>query len=396
MHLVTLSSTLTLVILAVLGAGARSEVTAPVSGRERVVLPERRLMIATRRLAEVDPRVDSATSARAHQHGVDLADDWEETKGASGGGQGRVGFPFRRDRRGKGLARLERRVVDADEESAAEAKGTKLRITYPRPTREFAPERASTLAAGDDRSSASNADGYGQVEQRAQRDPRWKLLEDDDDESAGVTWSQPEDIGADAKATSTSQLLVVTDGRVGVIDALRASLESSGGSLGEVVPTKSWIVIGGPDAARAASEVPGVMWVGPLSPQDAIARAWDPILAAIYSGDKTDIKQELANVETIGSRVTIKVFVPPLNGDFGDRTRELIDALVARIRAGIIDASGDLLASVTASSSGRFALVSVKQDSLPHAIEWLSSRRAVHRVEPRFRVQRMARLPPVV
>jgi hypothetical protein len=106
-----------------------------------------------------------------------------------------------------GIARLGRRVVDAEDELAAEANGTKPHLTSPRPARvASSTQRASTRAAGDDRPSIANGS--------KKPDPRWKLLDDDDD-SVDVAWSKPEDLGADAKATSSSQLLVVTNGREG-------------------------------------------------------------------------------------------------------------------------------------------------------------------------------------
>jgi hypothetical protein len=342
----------------------------------------------SRRLIEADPRYGSAVRRVL----IDVGD-------AEGGGRDRgAGTPRagafdatpHRQRRvnGVGVARLGRRVVDAEDELAAEANGTKPHLTSPRPARvASSTQRASTRAAGDNRPPIANGS--------RKPDPRWRLLDDDDDDdSVDVAWSKPEDLGADANATSSSQLLVVTNGREGIADDLRASLVANRGSLGEVVPVQSWIAIGGPDAARAAAAVPGVTWVGPLRPEDTVARAWDPILAAIHAGDQPRMKRALENVETFGGSVSVQVFVPPLEADDVDTTRELVDALAGRIRADVVEASGDPMASVTLARGGRFVFVRVQVQSLPRTIEWLSKRRAVHRVSPKHVVYGSSRLPP--
>ena len=402
-----------LVILAARVAGVRAQVHAAVSSgggqnrwalfawkhvsTVRDALGEEARSRRVRKLIETDPRFGSAVRRVLADVG-----DAMSPHAAEGGGdvartpRGVFDTPPRQRgmNNGVGVARLGRRVVDAEYESAAEGNGTKSRLTSIRPIR-VAPstERASTRAAGDDRPNTQNG---LEKENGSRRDPRWRLLEKDDDEddSAGVAWSNPKDLGADAKPTSVSQLLVVTDGREGIADTLRASLDAHGGCLSEVVPVQSWIAVGGPDAARAAAAVPGVKWIGPLRPEDAIARAWDPILAAIDAGDEPQIRRVLANVESFGGRVSIEVFHPPLDADDVAVTRELVNALVALITEDIVEVSGDPFASVTASSGGRFAMVIVSFGSLPRTIKWLSSRRAVHRVSPRQMVRSMSRLSP--
>jgi len=341
-----------------------------------------------RKLIETDPRYGSAVRRVL----TDVGD-------AEGGGRDRgAGTPRagafdttphrQRGMNSVGIARLGRRVVDAEDELAAEANGTKPHLTSPRAARvASSTQRASTRAAGDDRPPIANGS--------KKPDPRWKLLDDDDDDSVDVAWSKPEDLGADATATSSSQLLVVTNGREGIADDLRTSLVANRGSLGEVVPVQSWIAVGGPDAARAAAAVPGVTWVGPLRPEDTVARAWDPILVAIHAGDQPSIKRALANVETFGGFVSVQVFVPPLEADDVDATRELVGALAGRIGAELVEASGDPMASATVSRGGGFVLVRVRVQSLPRTIEWLSQRRAVHRVSPKHVVHSTSRLPPL-
>jgi hypothetical protein len=402
-----------LAILAALVAGARAQVHAPVgiSGSQkrgalfagehlssvRDAMGEEAWSRRARKLIETDPRFGSAVRRVLADVGDAMSPhDVEGGGDVSGAPRGVFDTPPRQRGMdgGVGVAHLGRRVADAEYESAAEANGAKLHLTSLRPTRvASSTERVSTRAAGDDRPITPNG---SEKDNGARRDPRWRLLEDnnDDDNSAGVVWSNPTDLGADAKPTSASQLLVVTDGREGIADTLRASLDANGGSLGEVVPVQSWIAVGGPDAARNAAAVPGVTWVGPLRPEDAVARAWDPILAAIDAGDQPRIRRALANVENFAGRVSIEVFVPPLDADDVDVTRELVGVLVARIAEDIVEVSGDPFASVTASSGGRFALVSVPFGSLPRTIEWLSLRRAVHRVSPKQVVHSKSRLLP--
>ena len=301
-----------------------------------------------------------------------------------------ISFPStgRVERRGKGLASLERRVIDIREEFAAEANGTKARHTSVKSTSTMSTEPASARSVSRKEHHHSNASGV----RKGNKDPRWGLLvfDDKDDHPS----SHPEDLGRDSTSTSSSQLLIVTDGRGGVVDALNASLHSHGGTLGDTVPTMSYIAIGGLDAARDAADVPGVIWVGSMRPQDAVSVAWDPILAAIESGNHDAIKRTLSNVETIRGFITVMVFIPPLQSDSGDATRGLVESLAVRIRAGIVVAMGGIPASVTASSSGRFVLVYVKTEGLPRAIEWLSTCKAVHRIEPKFIFHNAARILP--
>ena len=70
-----------------------------------------------------------------------------------------------------------------------------------------------------------------------------------------------------------------------------------------------------------------------------------------------------------------------------------MDALAARIRDGLANASGDPLASASASSSGSFVSVSFAAAAAPRAVEWLASLRAVHRVAPVLRVRERSRVP---
>ena len=131
---------------------------------------------------------------------------------------------------------------------------------------------------------------------RAGRDVRWGLLEDPDDaddadadadDPSVAKWSWLETMG-NATSHSTAQFLVATDGGEGTRVALAAALASATAGRAAVVgyiPTASFAVVGTPAAAAAAEAVPGVLWVGPLTPADRTARAWDvilPLLADVY------------------------------------------------------------------------------------------------------------------
>ena len=287
--------------------------------------------------------------------------------------------------------------MDAEDELAAEANGTKPRLTSPRPGPRggigaSAKRASATRDAGEDRPKIPTTDGP----ERKNLDPRWRLLldDDDDDDDDDAVWSNPADLGADATASSSSQLLVVTDGRAGVAAQLADALATNGGALGEIVPALSWTAIGGPRAANAASAVPGVTWVGPVRPEDAIARAWDPLFEAIARGDRARVADAIRSFDGgfVGGRIAARVYPPSLgtpdgtpDGTPGD-TRGIVDALAARIRDGFANASGDPLASASASADKKFVSVSFTADAAPRAVGWLASLRAVHRVAPVLRV----------
>ena len=126
-----------------------------------------------RKLIEADPRYGSAVRR--------VLTDVGEAEGA--GGDRGAGTPRagafdstprrRRGVNGVGVARLGRRVVDAEDELAAEANRTKPHLTSPRPARvASSTQRASSQAAGDDRPPIENGS--------RKPDPRWRLLEDDE------------------------------------------------------------------------------------------------------------------------------------------------------------------------------------------------------------------------
>ena len=398
---------------------ARADVHAPVGfGRGQTFLRSARKVFNTegggdddargRRLVENDPRYGAAVRRVLL---ADARDGPSEGGGEGAGDESGVVTPPRHDtdtpqrRVNVGVARLARRAVDAEDELAAEANGTKPRLTSPRPGPRgglgASAKRASTTRdAGDDRPKIPTTDGP----KRENLDPRWRLLLDDDDDDDDV-WSNPGDLGADATASSSSQLLVVTDGRAGVAAQLADALAENGGALGEIVPALSWTAIGGPRAANAASAVPGVMWVGPVHPEDAVARAWDPLFEAIARGDRARVDDAIRGFDGgfVGGRIAARVYPPSLgtpggtpdstpDGTPGD-TRGIVDALAARIRDGLANASGDPLASASASSSGSFVSVSFAAAAAPRAVEWLASLRAVHRVAPVLRVRERSRVP---
>ena len=301
-----------LAIFAAIVSVARADVHAPVGfGRgQTFLLSARRVFDAEaggddarvetrRRLVENDPRYGAAVRRvlleGARDGPSEGGGEGAGTRDESGPPRHGADTPKRRD--GVGVARLARRAVDAEEELAAEANGTKPRLTSPRPGPRgglgASAKRASTTTrdAGDDRPKIPTTNGP----ERKNLDPRWRLLFDDDDDDDDV-WSNPGDLGADATASSSSQLLVVTDGRAGVAAQLADALATNGGALGEIVPALSWTAIGGPRAANAASAVPGVTWVGPVRPEDAIARAWDPLFEAIALGDRARVDDAIPRI----------------------------------------------------------------------------------------------------
>ena len=371
---------------------ARADVHAPVGfGRGQTFLRSARKVFNTegggdddargRRLVKNDPRYGAAVRRVLL---ADARDGPSEGGGEGAGDESGVVTPPRHGtdtpqrRVNVGVARLARRAVDAEDELAAEANGTKPRLTSPR----LGPrgglgasaKRASTTRdAGDDRPKIPTTDGP----ERKNLDPRWRLLLDDDDDDD--VWSNPGDLGADAIASSSSQLLVVTDGRAGVAAQLADALAENGGNLGQIVPALSWTAIGGPRAANAASAVPGVMWVGPVRPEDAVARAWDPLFEAIARGDRARVDDAIRGFDGgfVGGRIAARVYPPSLGtpgGTPGD-TRGIVDALAARIRDGLANASGDPLASASASSSGSFVSVSFAAAAAPRVPPRRASRR---------------------
>ena len=223
-----------------------------------------------------------------------------------------ISFPStgRVERRGKGLASLERRVIDIREEFA-EANGTKARHTSVKSTSTMSTEPASARSVSRKEHHHSNASGV----RKGNNDPRWGLLvfDDKDDHPS----SHPEDLGRDSTSTSSSQLLIVTDGRWGRRRAQRivafARRDPRRYGTDHVLYRHRW-----PRCRTRCGRRPGVIWVGSTRPQDAVSVAWDPILAAIESGNHDAIKRTLSNVETIRGFITVMVFIPPLQSDSGD------------------------------------------------------------------------------
>ena len=95
-----------------------------------------------------------------------------------------------------------------------------------------------------------------------------------------------------ATSTSTAQFLVATDGSEGARVRLAAALSSTRGAVVGYVPTASFVVVGTPATAAAAEALSGdVLWVGPLTPADRTARAWDvllPLLTDVYNDDESN------------------------------------------------------------------------------------------------------------
>lgn len=107
----------------------------------------------------------------------------------------------------------------------------------------------------------------------------------DADDPSRAKWSWLETM-SNATPRATAQFLLATDGSEGVRVRLAAALASARGAVAGYVPTASFAVVGAPPAAAAAEKVPGMLWVGPLTPADRTARDWDVILsllADVYS-----------------------------------------------------------------------------------------------------------------
>ena len=165
---------------------------------------------------------------------------------------------------------LERRVVHVHDELDAERDGLRRPLISPNAS----PSPARRLL-GAPSASASTSD--------ASDDARWRLLSSGAVASAEVdptapAWTHLEVMG-DATPDSFAQFLVATNGDPRVVDALVAAVVPLGGAVGGAVPTATRVVVGDPSVAAAARDVPGVLWVGPLTPQDVTSRAFDEMLA---------------------------------------------------------------------------------------------------------------------
>ena len=73
---------------------------------------------------------------------------------------------------------------------------------------------------------------------------------------------------------------------------------------------------GGPGAAAAALDVPGVTWVGPLEPGDTRATAWDDVLNAMQSAVESSnvsslLRRFAIDVEHDTGRVLLEAVLPP-------------------------------------------------------------------------------------
>ena len=316
--------------------------------------------------------------------------------------------------------KLERRVVDVYAECAAEQAGRHPRL----------------VQRGDGKSSR----GRELREEGGRRDARWGLLmeESDDldgdgDDASRAKWTWLEMMG-NATSRSTAQFLVVTDGSERVQIALAAALASAGGAVAGYVPVASFVVVGTPTAAAAAMAVPGVLWVGPLTPADRTTRTWDfilPLLAQVYAARSgtavgangqvswtnatardaamaaaTSILSAGGIIVDASGRVMVEVVLPPLimigaastkrrrneEGGGGGVAMDVgVPALLAiaaarEFAAGVVAAALDEGAWARPVPASSKVLVGVRPEGLAAAVAWLGAHRAAHWVAPHLRL----------
>ena len=308
---------------------------------------------------------------------------------------------------------LERRVVHVHDELDAERDGLRRPLISPNAS----PSPARRLL-GAPSASASTSD--------ASDDARWRLLSSGAVASAEVdptapAWTHLEVMG-DATPDSFAQFLVATNGDPRVVDALVAAVVPLGGAVGGVVPTATRVVVGDPSVAAAARDVPGVLWVGPLTPQDVTSRAFDEMLAK----SRTSGAPEVTNVEPesvarrlratrsavaafdADDRALLEVSLPRVVPDAEGRARgvspSLASAFAREFAAGVVVAAEDEGAwarpvapwtrggvedgEPPSDSEGPVegvtrVLVGVRTEKVPEAVRWLAAHRAAHWVAPR-------------
>jgi len=324
-----------------------------------------------------------------------------------GGGRGGHALPGTRP------LRLERRVLDVYAECAAQEAGR-----HPRLVRQGTgtPSRGRELR-----------------EEGGRRDIRWGLLMEERDEvdvngsdASRAKWTWLETLG-NATSHSTVQFMVATDGSESGRSALATALSATGAAVTGYLPVAAFSVVGSPAAAAAAEAVSGVIWVGPLTPLDRTARAWDVILsllAEVYiTGAGVGIGSDVGN-RTGGTardlaaaasaatallsaddividkegRAVVEVVLPPLIS-MGDRGRDrgedvaadervlasLATAAAREFAAGVAAAASDDGAWAHPQPASNTVLVGVRPESLTAAVAWLGAHRAAHWVAPHLR-----------
>ena len=314
---------------------------------------------------------------------------------------------------------LERRVVHVHDELDAERDGLRPPLISPNaspsPTRRL-------LGAPSSPASASASD--------ASDDARWRLLSSgaaapaELDDPAAPAWTHLEVMG-DATPVSFAQFLVATDGDPRVVDALVAAVVPLGGAVGAVVPAATRVVVGDPSVAAAARDVPGVLWVGPLTPQDVTSRAFDAMFRVADARDATDAEANSADANSSDARrlrairgavaafdaddrALLEVSLPRVVPDAEGRARgvspSLASALAREFAAGVAAAAADEGAwarpvapwtragvedgEPPSDSDGPVegvtrVLVGVRAEGVPEAVRWLAAHRAAQWVAPR-------------
>jgi hypothetical protein len=258
-------------------------------------------------------------------------------------------------------------------------------------------------------------------------------LDGDGDDASRAKWTWLEMMG-NATSRSTAQFLVVTDGSERVQIALAAALASAGGAVAGYVPVASFVVVGTPTAAAAAMAVPGVLWVGPLTPADRTTRTWDfilPLLAQVYAARSgtavgangqvswtnatardaamaaaTSILSAGGIIVDASGRVMVEVVLPPLimigaastkrrrneEGGGGGVAMDVgVPALLAiaaarEFAAGVVAAALDEGAWARPVPASSKVLVGVRPEGLAAAVAWLGAHRAAHWVAPHLRL----------
>jgi hypothetical protein len=188
---------------------------------------------------------------------------------------------------------LERRVIDVHSERDAEEMGQRPRFV-------------GTVFNASTRSRELR-------ENSAFEDARWGLL--DGGVNTTNEWTHIETMG-DVTPASTVQFLIATDGSGESQTAIASVLKQTGGGIVGAVSFGSFVAVGGPTTAVSVERVRGVLWIGPLTPADRTARAWDAILSRVESLNtfvevKTFLEASKIAVDA-DDRATIEVVLPPL------------------------------------------------------------------------------------
>ena len=327
---------------------------------------------------------------------AEFAADHEEGGGARRGGHALPGTR---------TITMERRVLDVYAECAAEEAGR-----HPRLVR---------------RGDGTPSRGRKLREEGGRRDIRWGLLmeerdeDEDGDDASRAKWTWLETLG-NATSHSTAQFLVATDGSARARVALVAALSAAGGAVTGYLPVAAFSVVGSPATAAAAEAVSGVIWVGPLTPADRTARAWDvilPLLADVLAaragtGTGSDAAKQtnktardaatataataLLSADDIvidgNGRAVVEVVLPSLislgNGGVAADVQvvaSLVSAAAREFAAGVAAATSDTGAWAQSQPASNTVLVGVRPESLAAAVTWLGAHRAAHWVEPHLR-----------